>query len=56
MFETDESQWPLVVVRSTESGSPNDDADEYVALWERRLADGGPFRCAGRRVCGRGRS
>src|SRR5215510_6511248 len=43
MFEADEAQWPLVVVRSTESGSASDNADAYVALWERWLARGCHF-------------
>lgn len=33
----------MVVVRSTESGSPSDNADAYVALWERWLAKGVHF-------------
>lgn len=43
MFEADEARWPLVVVRSTEWGSPSDNVDAYVALWERWLARGGRF-------------
>jgi hypothetical protein len=43
MFEADEARWPIVVVRTTDAGSPGENADAYVALWERWLARDGRF-------------